>query len=130
MADWADVAIEEARQVRQLDVSGLGFKTKTGEDINELPFMTMNGDDYFILRKHEKFREMREKLGRQFDKDAEGQVLGLLACWMRFYKADETLSYKKFFQLPLETQLQLVTRMDSELGVSDLGGGGGIPSRE
>jgi len=131
MAEWADVAIEEAEQIRQLDVTGFGFKDKQGNEITHIPYMTLSGDEYFILKKHEKFAEMREKLGKQFDEDAKGQVLGLLACWLRLYKADETISHRKFFGLPLEVQLKLVARMDKELGVTDIAGGGeGAPSRD
>lgn len=123
MSGWADVAIEGARQVKQLDTKGLGIKRSDGAEIESVPYMTLSGDEYFILRRHEKFTEMKEKLGPKFSKDVENQLHGLLACWMRLYKADEKVSCQKFFSLPLELQLKLVRQMDAELGVDKLGGG-------
>jgi hypothetical protein len=125
VTDWADVAIEEARQVKMLDVSGIGLKNASGEEITEIPYMTLSADEWFVMRRHEKIKEVKERTGGS--EDAERETLGLLACWMRLYKADESLSYKKFFALPLEIQLNLVSRMDDALGVGDLGGGGRGP---
>jgi hypothetical protein len=129
MSGWADVAIEGSRQLKYLDVKGLGIKHADGTEIETLPFMTLSGDEYFILRRHEKFSEMKEKMGPKFTKDVENQLHGLLACWMRLFKADEKLSHQKFFSLPLELQLKLVRAMDAALGVDKLGGGE-APNRE
>lgn len=124
MAEWADVAVDEANKMRPLDVSDMDFKGRDGEKVESIPFITISGDEYFVLRKHAKYKELQEKLGKRFNRDLQNQSLGLLACWMRLYKADPTLKAEHFFSLPLETQLTLVSRMDTELGMDKIGGGG------
>jgi len=124
MAEWAEVAVDEANQPRPLDVSDMGFKNKDGTNVDSIPFITISGDEYFVLRMHKKFKDLREKLGGKFNRDLQGQALGLLACWLRFFKADPSLKADEFFALPIETQLILVSKMDKELGVDKITGGG------
>lgn len=123
MAEWADVAVDEANKVRYLNVADMDFKVSDGTKVNEIPFITISGDEYFVLRMHKKFKELKEKLGKKFDREAKAQTQGLLACWLRLFKADPTVSVEKFFSLPLEVQLTLVSKMDRELGIDRITGG-------
>tara|TARA_R110002050_G_scaffold7274_2_gene28408 strand:+ start:12430 stop:12771 length:342 start_codon:yes stop_codon:yes gene_type:complete len=106
---WLDLAIEEANKPIIVDVSELPMGVKTVEVI------PLSANEFTALKADPQLRKIT-------DQNDKNEYLGLRTVYEMLAKCDNTISWPKFRQLPINLLGDLATKVTDAIGSPDGGG--------
>jgi len=108
MSDWLDTAIEKASNPITVNVAAVGI------GVDEIEVKPLSAAEFQIVKQLPEIRKL--PIGER------QEVLGLRIIFEMMSKCDETLTWKKFQMLPLNTLANLAQTVTDAVG-SSAGGG-------
>jgi len=109
---WLDSAIEQSTEPIIVEVGHLGIRDGEGV-LQEIQCLPLSANEYQVLKAHPEMRKLK-------DGDDRIERLGMLVTFEMMRKCDNSLTFKKFKELPL----QLLNDLSTSILTASRGDGG------
>ena len=108
MASWMNKALEKARLPIAIDVTDIGLEDENGKAVQELVCVPLSMGEYQVLKAEPEIAKLKGT-----DRD---ELLGIRMTFEMLAKADESLRWSDYKNLPIQTLTSLAGKIAGVIG--------------